>query len=123
MKKTKEIYSKKAPSPVGHYSQGIIFESLIFCSGQIFPSSNLSIEEETEKVIENLKYVLEEANSSIENVIKVEIFLVDIDDFQKVNNVYSNYFNFNPKPARQVVGVFSLPKGARIEISCIAYVK
>ncbi len=122
MKKKTEIFSKKAPRPLGPYSQAVIFNNLVFCSGQIAPLS-ADIEEETAKIIENLNYILKEAGSSLEKIIKVEIFLVDIKNFEKVNKIYNKYFNSSPKPARQVVGVLSLPKRAKIEMSCIAYVK
>jgi 2-iminobutanoate/2-iminopropanoate deaminase len=123
-----EIKSKKAPLPVGPYSQAVKFGKLLFCSGQIGldpRSGNLvkgDIEKETIQVFENLSAVLLAGKADLKNVLKVEIFLTDINDFGKVNEIYAKYFNGKVKPARLIVEVSRLPKGASIEISCIAYV-
>jgi 2-iminobutanoate/2-iminopropanoate deaminase len=122
--KIKIINSKKAPAAIGPYSQALIVDKLIFCSGQIGidpKTSNLvqGIENQTKQILENLKNILEEAGSSLDKVIKTTIFLTNINDFQKVNEIYGQYFSFH-KPARSTVCVASLPKGALIEIEAIA---
>jgi 2-iminobutanoate/2-iminopropanoate deaminase len=122
--KIKIINSKKAPAAIGPYSQALIVDKLIFCSGQIGidpKTSNLvqGIENQTKQILENLKNILEEAGSSLDKVIKTTIFLTNINDFQKVNEIYGQYFSSH-KPARSTVCVASLPKGALIEIEAIA---
>lgn len=125
----KKIDSKNAPLAAGPYSQAVKAGDYVFCSGQIGldPKTNLlvkgGIEKETEQALNNLNTVLKAAKLSFSEVIKTEIFITDIKDFIKVNEIYAKFFTSNPKPARQTIGVVSLPKGANIEISCIAYAK
>ena len=121
----KEIIStKKAPSAIGPYSQGMIVGDLVFTSGQIplNPESGelvIEISKATVQVMANLSAVLEAAGSSLEKVIKTTIFLQDLNDFEKVNEIYGDYFKDN-LPARSCVQVAKLPKGATIEIEAIA---
>lgn len=121
----KEIIStKKAPSAIGPYSQGMIVGDLVFTSGQIplNPESGelvTEISKATVQVMANLSAVLEAAGSSLEKVIKTTIFLQDLNDFEKVNEIYGDYFKDN-LPARSCVQVAKLPKGAPIEIEAIA---
>ena len=121
----KEIIStKKAPSAIGPYSQGMIVGDLVFTSGQIplNPENGelvTEISKATVQVMENLSAVLEAAGSSLEKVIKTTIFLQDLNDFEKVNEIYGDYFKDN-LPARSCVQVAKLPKGAIIEIEAIA---
>ena len=121
----KEIIStKKAPSAIGPYSQGMIVGDLVFTSGQIplNPESGelvTEISKATVQVMANLSAVLEAAGSSLEKVIKTTIFLQDLNDFEKVNEIYGDYFKDN-LPARSCVQVAKLPKGATIEIEAIA---
>lgn len=121
----KEIIStKKAPSSIGPYSQGMIVGDLVFTSGQIplNPESGelvTEISKATVQVMANLSAVLEAAGSSLEKVIKTTIFLQDLNDFEKVNEIYGDYFKDN-LPARSCVQVAKLPKGAIIEIEAIA---
>ncbi len=121
----KEIIStKKAPSAIGPYSQGMIVGDLVFTSGQIplNPESGelvTEISKATVQVMANLSAVLEAAGSSLEKVIKTTIFLQDLNDFEKVNEIYGDYFKDN-LPARSCVQVAKLPKGAIIEIEAIA---
>jgi len=122
--KIKIINSKKAPAAIGPYSQALVVGEFVFCSGQIGidpKTSNLvqGIENQTKQILENLKNILKEAGSSLDKVIKTTIFLTNINDFQKVNEIYGRYFSFH-KPARSTVCVASLPKGALIEIEAIA---
>ena len=119
------IFSEQAPAPIGPYSQAIHAGELIFTSGQIALDAATneivkgSIEEQTFKVMDNLKAVLETAGSSLEKVIKTTIYLKDMDDFQSVNQIYATYFS-KAKPARSTVEVSRLPKNVLIEIDCIA---
>ena len=120
----KEIIStKKAPSAIGPYSQGMIVGDLVFTSGQIplNPENGelvTEISKATVQVMANLSAVLEAAGSSLEKVIKTTIFLQDLNDFEKVNEIYGDYFKDN-LPARICVQVAKLPKGAIIEIEAI----
>lgn len=125
MKNLEEIKTDKAPKTVGPYSMAVKTDSLIFVSGQIGidPTTNNLVEgvdNQTEQVLKNLSSILEAAGVSLENVVRCDIFLKSIADFAKVNEIYGKYFINNPKPARQTVEVSNLPKGALIEISCIA---
>lgn len=119
------IKTNKAPQAIGPYSQGIIFNNMIFTSGQISidPDTqefiNGTIEVQTETVIKNLIAILEESGTSIDKVIKTTIFLSDMDNFNKVNEIYGKYFT--TKPARSTIEVSKLPKNALIEIECIAF--
>ena len=121
----KTVRTDKAPSPVGPYSQAIVSNGLVFCSGQIAidPETGLlidqDIESETTRVIENLKAVLESAGSALEKVVKTTVFLCDLKDFTRMNEVYGSFFEGNP-PARSAIQVAALPRGARLEIECIA---
>ena len=121
----KEIIStKKAPSAIGPYSQGMIVGDLVFTSGQIplNPENGelvTEISKATVQVKANLSAVLEAAGSSLEKVIKTTIFLQELNDFEKVNEIYGDYFKDN-LPARSCVQVAKLPKGAIIEIEAIA---
>ena len=121
----KMIYSKDAPKPIGPYSQAIVFNNLIYTSGQIAidPGSDRlvsdNIEEQTNQVLINLKAILEEANSSLDAVIKTTIYLKDMNDFLIVNRIYEKFFQ-KSKPARSTVEVSKLPKDVLIEIDCIA---
>ena len=123
----KIIESSLAPAPIGPYSQAVVANGTLYISGQIpidRSSGNLvsgSIEEETEQVMENLEFILKEAGSGFDQVVKCSIFIKDMGDFAKINNVYGSRFPSNP-PARETVQVSELPKGVNVEISCIALV-
>ncbi|MEK6808899.1 MAG: RidA family protein, partial [Nanoarchaeota archaeon] len=116
----------KSPKAIGHYSQAIIVGNLIFTSGQISiePETGLmrdgSIEEQTERVIKNLKAILESAGSSLEKVVKVNVYLSDINDFDRMNKVYSEFFI--SKPARATIQAGKLPRNAKIEMDVIAVI-
>lgn len=123
-KNIKKITTKKAPLPLGPYSQALIFDKFIFCSGQIGINPKLNklekgIESQTRQAILNLKSVLEAANSSLKNVLKITIFLKNIKDFNKVNKIYNEFFD-QIRPARSTVEVSNLPADALIEIEAIA---
>lgn len=125
----KQINTLKAPKAIGPYSQAIKAGNYFFCSGQIGldPTTNVlvagGVEKETEQVLKNLQAILHAKGYELEDVVKTEIYLIDTNNFQKVNEVYAKFFDKSPRPARQTVGVASLPKNAAIEISCIAYRK
>jgi len=121
-----KIHTNSAPEAIGPYSQAVKQGDMIFTSGQIAltPSGeflNSDVKTQTKQVCENLKAVLSAAGSDIKNVVKTTIFLADINDFAAVNEVYGEYFSH--KPARSTVAVKELPKGAKVEIECIAFVK
>ena len=119
------ITTNKAPSAVGPYSQGVKVNSLIFTSGQlpIVPETGEllkdDIKKETRQCLENVKAILREAGATLENVVKVNIYIVNMDDFSSINEVYEEYFNEH-KPARSCVEVSRLPKDGNIEIEAIA---
>ena len=124
----KEIQTKNAPAAIGPYSQGIISGNLIFSSGQIGIDPKTSelvegIKEQTYQVFRNIKAILEEAGSDFNNVIKVVVFIKDMNDFPLVNEIYKEHFTESYPPARSTVEVSNLPKNALIEIEVIAVVK
>lgn len=124
----KEVVSKKAPAAVGPYSQAIKYANLVFCAGQIGvdPKTNLlagrDVKSQTKRAFENLKCVLEAAESDFSSVLKVNVYLKNMDDFVVMNEIYAIYFK-KPYPARATVEVARLPKGALVELECIAYSK
>ena len=121
----KEVIStKNAPGAIGPYSQGIKIGNLIFTSGQIplNPATGEmpeSIEEQTKQALENVKGILEASGTNMENVVKTTVFLTDLNDFTKMNEVYATFFE-GEKPARSAIEISKLPKGAKIEIEVIA---
>ncbi|ARM76041.1 RidA family protein [Acidianus manzaensis] len=120
------IFSNKAPAPIGPYSQAIKVGNLIFISGQIplDASNNIKgddIQTQTKQVMENIKSILEQANSKIDNIVMAFVFLRNMNDFTKFNEIYSTYFHEKP-PARVTVEVSKLPKDVLIEIAVIAEV-
>lgn len=122
----KKISTNKAPAAIGPYSQAVVYNGILYTSGQIGinpQTSNVDgkdITEQTEQVMQNLKAVLEEAGTSFDNVIKTTCFIADIKDFAAFNEVYAKYFT--SKPARSCVAVKDLPKGALCEVELIAKV-
>ena len=119
------ISTSNAPAAVGPYSQAVKWGEFIFTAGQIalVPETGEvvegGIEAQTRQVLENLQNVLIAAGSSLENVIKTTIFVTDIGDFAKVNEVYGSFFTNNP-PARSTVQVAALPLGVNVEIEAVA---
>jgi 2-iminobutanoate/2-iminopropanoate deaminase len=119
------IYSNSAPAPIGPYSQATSAGGLLFISGQIALDAttgefiNYSIEAETQKVLSNIRTILNEAGADWNNVVKTTIFLKNMDDFAMVNQVYGSVFT-GLYPARETVEVSRLPKDAQVEISVIA---
>lgn len=123
--KHRAILTGSAPAPIGPYSQAVEAGSEVFCSGQIplDPQTGTIVEGDVTaqslRALENLGAVLEAAGCTFDDVVKTTIFLVDMNDFAAVNTVYERFFG-NAKPARSTVAVAGLPKGARVEIDCIA---
>ncbi len=119
------IKTQHAPAAIGPYSQAVEMNGMLFISGQIAldPASGEivpgSIKEQTEQVLRNIKAILTEAGYGISEIIKCTCLLKDLNDFQSMNEVYSNFFNVNP-PARAAFEVARLPKDALIEIEAIA---
>ena len=120
----KVIVTEKAPGAIGPYSQGFLTNGFVYTSGQIpvDPATGKmadTVEEQAAQSLANLKAILAEAGLSMANVVKTVIFLADINDFAAVNAVYAKAFA-EPFPARSCVQVAAIPKGAKLEIECIA---
>ncbi|WPP53055.1 RidA family protein [Catalinimonas niigatensis] len=119
------IKTDRAPEPVGPYNQAIMADNTLYLAGQIAinPESGemvtSNIEEEATQVMNNLRAVLEEADMDMSHVVQTTIYMTDLNDFGKVNEIYGGYFD-HMAPSRVTVGVASLPKGAHLEISMIA---
>jgi 2-iminobutanoate/2-iminopropanoate deaminase len=122
----KIISTSKAPEAIGPYSQAVVHNGMVYCSGQIGLDPETmevvggGVEAQTRRVMDNMEAVLTEAGSTFGKVLKCTIFLDDMDDFSAVNEIYKNYFSEHP-PAREAVAVETLPKNVKVEISCIAY--
>ncbi|NWG34122.1 MAG: RidA family protein [Chloroflexi bacterium] len=121
----KIVSTEKAPKAIGPYSQAIRTENLVFTAGQIglVPATMEIVEggiaAQTRQVLTNLKHVLEAADSGLNFVVKTTVFLQNMEDFAAMNAVYAEFFPENP-PARSTIAVAALPKGALVEIECIA---
>ena len=123
----KIVSTDSAPGAIGPYSQAVVAGGFVFCSGQIpidietgeFVSDDVS--EQTEQVLKNLGAVLDAAGSGFENVVKTTVFLSDMGDFARMNDVYERFFG-SSQPARATVEAAGLPKGALVEIECVALV-
>ena len=121
----KVISTQNAPSTIGPYSQAILSNGTLYSSGQIAidPQTNDlitdSIDQETHRVMKNLKAVLEAADMNFSHVVKCTIFLKDMNQYAEINDIYSHYFDESP-PAREAVQVSVLPKNVNVEISLIA---
>lgn len=120
----KLISTDQAPAAIGPYSQAVVYNGIVYTSGQIGMDETGKViaddvVNQAHQVLKNLFYVLEEAGAHFNDVIKTTIFLADMDDFEKVNEVYAHYFGHH-KPARSTVAVKTLPKNVLIEIDCIA---
>ena len=122
----KIIFTEKAPAPIGPYNQAVLVGNTLYTSGQIAinPTTNElvldTIEKETKLVMFYLKAVLEAAEMTFENVVKVSIFISDMGNFANINSIYGSYFNESTAPARETVQVACLPKNVNVEISAIA---
>ncbi|MFZ4105469.1 RidA family protein [Flavobacterium sp.] len=120
------INTPNAPAPIGPYNQAILIGDTLYTSGQIALDPVTmelvleSIEAETTQVMQNMKAVLEAAGMTFENVVKSTIFIMDMNDFARINSIYGSYFDEKTAPARETVQVAGLPKEVNIEISMIA---
>ncbi|QUH20354.1 Rid family detoxifying hydrolase [Alkaliphilus sp. B6464] len=126
MSKKQVISTNESMKPTGPYSQGVVYDSLVFVAGQtgINPSTGQlvegGIEAETRQTLANVKAILESGGSSLDKVLKVNVYLKDINDFDTVNNIYKEYFT-EEYPIRTCLQVVAMPKGACIEIEAIAH--
>ncbi len=122
----KIIQTDQAPAPVGAYNQAILHNGTLYISGQIAldPATGAlvteDVESETRQVMENLRAILEEAGLAFADLIKCSIFVSDINNYGRINTVYSSYFEEATAPARELVEVANLPKMVNVEISAIA---
>ena len=120
------IHTDRAPQAIGPYSQAIRAGDTVYLSGQVpFDPATMQlvtgdIEQQARRVFENLKAVAEAAGGSLGQAVKLTIFLTDLGNFAKVNEVMSSYFA-QPSPARSTIGVAALPRGAQIEIECVLH--
>lgn len=123
----KIVHTSDAPDAIGPYSQAVVHNDLVYCSGQIgldpesMEFAGPDTASQAQQVMENLKAVLEEAGSGFDKVIKCGIYLDDMDNFETVNEIYGRYFDSQP-PARETVAVKTLPKNCKVEISCTAFI-
>ena len=124
--KKKIITTLSAPAPIGPYNRAVLMNNTLYLSGQIplIPETmeivDGDIKKETQRVMQNLEAVLDAAEMNFENVVKTSIFLSDMDNFGKVNEIYASDFNNETAPARETIAVKTLPKSVRVEISMIA---
>lgn len=123
----KEVFTNKAPAAIGPYSQAVIAGDFLYASGSIGINPENGevvegIEKQTIQVMENLRYILMEANANFSQVVKFTIYLQDMDNFSTVNEIYGRYLN-KPYPARATVEVSRLPKDVLVEIDAVVYLK
>ena len=122
----KILFTANAPAPIGPYNQAVLINETLYTSGQVALNPATmelvldDIETETKQVMENMKAVLAAADMTFENVIKTSIFIMNMNDFTRINSIYGRYFNEATAPARETVQVACLPKNVNIEISMIA---
>ncbi|OAV45656.1 Rid family detoxifying hydrolase [Lewinella sp. 4G2] len=125
----KVINTPDAPAPVGAYNQAIAHNGVLYLSGQIAidPATNElltdDLEVETRRVLDNMGAVLKAGGASFASVIKCSVFVSDIENFGRINAIYSEYFDAEEAPARELVEVANLPKYVNVEISCIAAIE
>ncbi|KAJ5337040.1 yabJ protein [Penicillium brevicompactum] len=122
----KVIFTTKAPAPFPVFSQAIARNDTVYCSGMVGLDENNAIvsggvARQTDRILQNLAAVLEEAQSSLQNVLKLNIYLTSMDDFGAMNEAYMEHFSA-PLPARTCVAVTALPLGAHVEMECVAFI-
>lgn len=124
-----KIETENAPKAIGPYSQAVRIRHLLFVSGQLplNPKTGkieeVSIEGQTRQVLANIKAILQAGDCGMEDVVRTEVYLKDLQDFAAMNQIYAEYFSSEIKPTRQAMQVAKLPLDARIEISCIAFIE
>ncbi|KAG4035085.1 hypothetical protein MFRU_002g04320 [Monilinia fructicola] len=127
MPQKESVSTAKAPPPLPFFSQAVKCQGMVYCSGSIgmdVATKKLvegGIADRTRQSLLNLQAILEAAGSSIDNVVKVNVFLTKMDDFAAMNNVYAEFFHKDPKPVRTCVAVHELPLGTDVEIECTAH--
>ncbi|KAI1361154.1 L-psp endoribonuclease family protein [Xylaria arbuscula] len=129
MSPTKEAVStQNAPAPLPQFSQAIKYNGMVYCSGSIGMDMTTKalaqggVQPETRAAIKNMSAILEAAGSSLDNIVKINVFLTTMDDFAPMNEVYDEFFgSINAKPCRTCVAVHQLPFGAKMEIECTAF--
>jgi 2-iminobutanoate/2-iminopropanoate deaminase len=125
LSKLEVVRTDQAPTAIGPYSQAIVTDGWVFCSGQIAldpPTMEVTAKtaaEQTDRVLKNLTTVLDAAGSSLDRVVKTTVFLADMTDFQAMNEVYGRHFGEH-RPARSTVAAAGLPRGVKVEIECVA---
>jgi 2-iminobutanoate/2-iminopropanoate deaminase len=124
----RSVHPANAPAPAGPYSPAVVFDRLVFVAGQgartreTHELAGMDIEAQTEQTLQNVQTILEACGSSLQHVLKVSVFLIDISEFGRMNAVYARMFG-NHRPARTTVQAAALPApGLRVEIDCIAYI-
>ena len=128
MSRLETVDTDRAPRAIGPYSQAVVVDGWVFCSGQIAldPADGELVDGEvslqTERVMKNLAAVLQAGGASLATVVKTTVFLVDMADFAAMNEVYGRHFG-DHRPARATVAVAGLPRGVRVEIECVARVR
>ncbi|KAK2750360.1 hypothetical protein FQN57_003840 [Myotisia sp. PD_48] len=121
------VLTENAPKPIPVLSQALIHNGIVYCSGQVGMDPKTmklvegSVQDRTRQIFSNLSAVLEAAGSSLEKIIKVNVFLANMDDFAAVNEIYGQCLNFEPKPVRTCVAVKTLPLNTDVEIECSAH--
>ena len=125
--KKRIIHTSQAPDPVGPYSQGVRIGNFLYTAGQIALDPKTGeflsgkIEEETEHTLRNIEAILKSDGLTMENVVKTTVYLADLSQFSRMNNIYQKFFE-KSKPARSCIQVAALPKGAKIEIDAVAFI-
>jgi 2-iminobutanoate/2-iminopropanoate deaminase len=128
LSKLEVVSTDKAPTAIGPYSQAIVSDGWVYCSGQIaldpatMEVTATTIADQTDRVLKNLAAVLEAAGASLSTVVKTTVFLSSMTDFQAMNEVYGRHFGEH-RPARATVQAAGLPRGVRVEIECVARVR
>lgn len=120
------LFTNEAPAPIGPFSQAIVVGNTVYCSGQVGIKAGekemvKTVEGQTKQIFDNIKAVLTSYNLKLSNIVKTTVFLADMNDFSKMNEVYASYIT-GIKPARSAVQVARLPLNALVEIECIAVV-
>ncbi|KAF5666766.1 endoribonuclease L-PSP [Fusarium heterosporum] len=125
------VYTESAPAPLPQFSQAIKYNGMVYCSGNIgaIPGTNFAMAEGTVKdrtaskrqAIKNLEAILKESGSGLRNIVKMNIYITNMENFALVNEAYDEFFTWTPKPARTCVAVFQLPLGTDVEIECTAF--
>ncbi|ROW07263.1 hypothetical protein VMCG_03893 [Cytospora schulzeri] len=127
MSKAEAVLTENAPKPLPQFSQAVKYNGMVYCSGNIGidPKTSKAVEgtvkDRTRQALKNIQAVLEEAGSSLSNVVKVNVFITTMDNFATMNEAYDEFFTSSPKPCRTCVAVKQLPFDTDVEIECTAY--